>query len=143
MVGDDRVDAARTQHLDLHGVRYPAVDRDDQRGVHADHTLERRLGETVALGEPVWHRRVHVGAQRLEPESGGRCGRDPVEVEVAEDNDALTALDRAGDPVGRCGHTGNVGGLRPVTIERWLEECANTRQCVDMAGHENARRDER
>ena len=91
-------------------------------GESAMQPLDGRRGEPVALAEAVRHDRVHVGAHRAKPASGDRRGRDAVEVEVAEHDDALAGANGRGDLVGGRGHARDEVRVEPVALEVGREE---------------------
>ncbi len=90
VVGDDDAHALLGEegHLSCRGDA--AVHGDHQLGVQGQQTLDGGLGQAVAFAEAVRHDCGDVSAKCAQPAGRDGCGGDPVEVEVAEDDDALT-----------------------------------------------------
>ena len=125
MVGDDDVDPGAAQARDLVRRGDAAVDGDNQRRRHRDQTIHRRVGQAVALAEPVRDGGLDVGAERGEPAAGERRGRQAVDVEVAEHHDARLRADGRGHGVGARGHPGQRLGVAPVAREVRRQERAD------------------
>ena len=80
------------------GTADAAVDRDDQPHPLGVQAVDRRRLQAVAIAHPLGDEVDHVSAEHLEraPEDDGR--RDPVDVVVAVNRDALSSRDGLFDP---------------------------------------------
>ncbi len=136
VVGDVHLDARLHDlgHLVLAGDA--AVHRDDHIGGKLASALEGGRGDAVALLEAAGNEREGAGAQRPQTPGEHRGGRDAVQIEVAEHDDALLRLDGGDKAVGHLGKTGDVVGVRPVAVERRREEALGGAYRGDAATNE-------
>ena len=129
MVGDDHVEAARGGFGDLTGGRDAAVDGQDEPAAFVGEPRERVAADAVALVEAAREMPVDVGAELAQQKDGERGRRDPVDVVVAVDADALACGDRRAEAFAR--------GLHVTEAERIvrrllaLEEAACRRRGRD------------
>jgi hypothetical protein len=102
MVGHDHIDARRGGggHLGLAGGS--GVHRDHQRPAFPPGQLDGSVGQAMAVADPVGHVTGHVEAQAAQSIDQDRQARQPVSVEVADDQDSLLLASGSGYP----GHDG-------------------------------------
>ena len=139
VVGHHCVDAVSSEHRDLNRVGDPAVDGHDEVGPHRHKALYRRRGEAVALAEAVRHRGLDHAAHRAQAQCSGRRRGDAIQVEVAEDHDALARTHGLGHTRRRPGHPGDVVRPHPVTLEGRLEEAPNRFGGIDTPCEQHGR----
>ncbi len=137
MVGDDDVEPAAAGLGDLGVAGRTAVDRDDHRGPDRLGPVEGRDREAVALLEAardVWLDRQPVAFEGLDHD---RQPGQPVRVEVAEDEHALTLLAREREPSQQDPDVGEQGRVvQPV--EGIAEERVDGGSVRRATGHEEA-----
>ncbi len=114
MIDDDRVDAARTHHLEALVIAGAAVAGDEERGRGGEDARQRRRREAVAALPAGGEEGHHLAAEGAEDaREDGRRG-DAVAVVVAEDADPLPGAHRAGEALGARVPVGHGVGRREV-----------------------------
>ena len=141
MVGDRHADAALAQQLDFGGAGDAAIHRHQEVGIELHDALDGGLGDAVALVGTPRDERQRACSQRAQTAREHRRRRDTVDVEVAEHDDAVAALDGVLERVGDVGEAGDAVGVAPIAVERGLEEALRLPGIVDAA-RDQRRRDE-
>jgi hypothetical protein len=141
VIGYNHIDARRLKLGDFLRRRHATVHGDDERRRSSHQPLNRLSGKPVSFSKPVWHRGSHLCTQRAKPACGDGRRRDPIEVEVAEYDDALTLTHRTRYTLSRLHHSRNVQGIIPITSKVGLQKAPRILTIGDMARDEDARND--
>ena len=104
MVRDHDVHAERAAERHLLNGRYPAVDRDDQRGAPLGQALNVGGRHAVAVDDPIRNQPVAVRPQLAQGADQDRRRADAVDVEIAVDGDPPAGLDRREHPLDHVRH---------------------------------------
>ncbi len=101
VVDDDHVHAALLRFGDAGVIARAAIAGDDQRRPRVEAARESLVAEPVSALKPIRHEAGDVTPERFEDVAGDGGAGGPVDVVVAEDRDALFALDGAAQALGR------------------------------------------
>ena len=134
VVGDSQAQTRLHHGRGLRLAGDAAVHRDDEVGAKRARARDGGLRQRVALLETQRNegRGLRAEGAQTAGEHGG--GRDAVEVEVAEHEDVVAALDGGFQGIGHVGQAGDDVGVQPVALERRREEAVNRSGVVDAAG---------
>ncbi len=138
VVRDADVYALREHPGDLVCARDPTVNGHDEVRLALHTALHSRLRKRVALVVAVRDESAHVCAQSAQAAHRDGRGRDAVDVEVAEDEDAPAAADDVFDLVRDLCQAGDERGIEPVALERGCEEELGFLWRGDAARHKDA-----
>ena len=117
-----------------------AVERDEQARSLRCQPPDRLRVEAVALHQPVRHVRHHVAARRPQERRQQRGRGHAVDVVVAVERDAVTALERALDDLHCVCHPSHQERIREIRQPR-PQELLGRRRVAQPAAGEHARRD--
>ena len=141
MVGDEDPHPAVLERAHLFAAGDAAVDGDHHVGLAGHEAIDRRLGDAVAFVGAARDEGNRRGAQGAQTAREHRSGRHAVDVEVAEDQDALAVADGRFEPVGHFCHTGDVVGVAPIAFERRVQKLAGFLGRFDAAGDQGSGND--
>ena len=136
MIGDNHIDAALFEDLDLVLGGDAVVYRNHQIGVAGRRSIDGRLRKAVPFLETERDERSNAGAAFAQTARHKRGGGNAIEVEVAEHQDVLAVLDGCLDAVYRRLHVLYFIRIRPIPLKRRVQELLGLFNRIEPASHQ-------